>query len=233
MSSELRIVLGLVVVMGLGGSGAQGQGSVGAAAPSLLLEATGSEWLHSGGIDLESSGKAEEQRFECRFGFSTQEKFVEGLPADMLSAVLLDATGRRAMVLFTISAEGFSLMPLAANSLSVSLDRVLVEELPPPASEAEFAGRFAYRLNTPLPASFASGKVRLALALFDNQDGVASRAWVDEITLVPEPSSWSIFLLTSAALAWLFSPLPALVRSPRRSTARPFISFREWSPRNR
>lgn len=187
----------LILEMGLGSCDAQG---LAAGTPSVVLEADGSQWLHSASIDLERPVSGGERLFECRFGFSTQEMFHEGLLADMLSAVLLDATGQRSMVLFTLSAEGLSLMPQTADSLTVDLERVILEEIAPPVSEVGFSTRFAYRLQTPLPNSFAPGKVRLAMALYDNQDEAASRAWLDEITVVPEPAGLWIVALASSAL---------------------------------
>lgn len=190
----------LLLAGGAGGAGAQG---LFARVPSVALEATGAQWLHSASIDLERPGSGGERRFQCRFGFSTHEVFQEGLLADMLSAVLLDATGQRSMVLFTLSAEGLSLMPQTADSLTVDLDRVLLEETSAPASEAAFPTRLAYRLQTPLPSSFAPGTVRLALALYDNQDEARSRVWLDEITLVPEPAGLFILTLAASALCLL------------------------------
>ncbi|MBL9170929.1 MAG: hypothetical protein JNN07_24565 [Verrucomicrobiales bacterium] len=179
------------------------QGLLASVPLSVTLEADGSEWLHSASLDLawNRSSPATDRRFECRFGFSTDETFVEGRLVDMISAVLLDASGRRSMVLFTLSAEGLSLMPQTADSLTVNLDHVLLEPIAVPASELGFSSRVAYRIQTPLPAAFAPGNVRLALAFDDNQDTAASRAWLEEIVLVPEPSGFLILTLAAVGLA--------------------------------
>ncbi len=193
----------LLVAWGLGCGSLHAQGLLASVPLSVTLEADGSEWLHSASLDLawDRSSPATDRRFECRFGFSTDETFVEGRLADMISAVLLDATGRRSMVLFTVSAEGLSLMPQTPDSLTVNLDQVLLEPIVVPASELGFSSRVAYQLQTPLPAAFAPGNVRLALAFHDNEDTAASRAWLEEVVLVPEPSGLLILTLAAVGLA--------------------------------
>lgn len=199
VSSRLRLFytwVSLAAVLGSAALTTQGQGRL-----ETLLYADPligfSQW--STVLPLMDQGTEIVVEFDCGLAGVGQPSLER--EADSLSAWMVDAQGRRATVLFQLSAgedpiiapRSIGFLPFDPHLISLSP----VQERTPPLDFKPIT-ELARHFSITLPALFQSPGTTLHLSLVENRDDEASAGWLSNLVVIPEPSA--VFFLAALGL---------------------------------
>lgn len=137
--------------------------------------------------------------FHFQLGFDTAEAPVPGTFADSLTISLLGPATGQVLALATVDA--FGLTPAPPNPGGLFLDLAAIRYETVPALVAPTNPRtFAFDVRVALPVEFTGQPLTVALDFFDNQNGLASKAYFAQPQTVPEPSTFALVAVGLAAV---------------------------------
>ena len=145
------------------------------------------------------------QELSFRFGFTTDEVSVPGELLDALTASLYDQLAILYLPLVTTDASGAVWVPGGEGTVPLAGSEVIRQAIPYPTAAPSFALKQAWQVQLLIPAVFHGNPLTVYFDLFDNDNGVNSAAWFDEVRLtpVPEPGMGSLMVAGSACLVWI------------------------------
>lgn len=130
------------------------------------------------------------------FGFDTDETASPGPFFDSITATLQSAVNPTvALVLLTADASGVNWAPASPGALPLAPDTIARTPITPPSLQPVLASRLAFVVIVPVPAGLQGQPLNFYFDLFDNQNAVASRAWLGDISVIPEPAVVSLLVV--------------------------------------
>jgi hypothetical protein len=140
-------------------------------------------------------------RLRVDFGFTTDESPGAAGFHDSFSATLQTLDQASTAIFFTIDIFGAQWAPSTPGTVSLDGNSIARDVISFPGGQAQLGQSVAYSVNAAIPESFLGKTVNLYFDLFDNVDGVNSKAVVGPVTIVPEPGGLSLLALGAVALA--------------------------------
>ena len=147
-------------------------------------------------------------QISVEFGFGTNEALGPGTIFDSFTLSIADASGASVWILANVDAGGLVIAPPTPGSLPISGGDIAVSSIPSPLFNAEFANLFDYSLTASVPQALLGSDATIYFDLFDNQNGINSRGWFSNFSVVPESASSTLALigLVFVALFGRFKP---------------------------
>ena len=143
---------------------------------------------------------------EFDFGFASAESPSPGAFLDSFTVSLQDLNQTSTAILFTEDPSGLVLAPASPGTLVLNPALMNLNAIAYPSLQPVVPNPTAFHLSMPVPQEFVGNPVNVFFDLFNNQDALASQAWVDnvQISTIPEPPV-SMLLLLSGCILWKFS----------------------------
>ena len=178
------------------------QGNLG---PVYLLGTSGGSALVSTSTGLDPRGLTGLPSWEFAFGFATDEELAPGMFNDSFTVSLqsLDVPGQVA-VYFVVDRSGLVIGPPTPGGIPLDPALISVTPVAFPDGLTGLTHRTAFHVLTPVPEPLANQRLNVYFDLFDNGNGVNSLAWASAVTVIPEPQT-GVLLLLSFALGAAFA----------------------------
>lgn len=180
----------------------------------LVLNTDGTTPLISEVRILDYNPSFLEPILEFSFGFSTEEEIQPDVFLDSFTVTLQDGSGGLTAVYLTADRGGTVWAPPSEETIPLNPALISREAISFPGNVSPFAYQDAYRVRAPIPSGIMTEQVGLHMDLFDNGDGRQSLAWIESVTVVPEPAFLSLILL---GLVLILGGRPCLRKPIRRS----------------
>ena len=155
---------------------------------------------------LDTSVPGGQPLLEFDFGFATAESPSPGGFLDSFTVSLQDLNQTFTAILFTDDPNGLVLAPATPGTLVLNSSLMNLNVIGYPSLQPVVPNQAAFHFSMPVPQEFAGNPMNVYFDLFNNEDGLASQAWVDnvQIATIPEPPV-SLLLLLSGCILWKFS----------------------------
>jgi hypothetical protein len=157
------------------------------AAPAVLSTG-GSEPLHVISSPLIVDPNLSAPRLEFTFGFGTDEQPTPGQFLDSVSFTLQGANHQTALF-FTADANQVFWAPPNPGGLTLSESEISRAATPFDIGTFHFLNENAFSVSVPIPDELEDQSPTLFFDLFDNENGVESLAYLQDVRVVPEPTS--------------------------------------------
>jgi hypothetical protein len=138
------------------------------------------------------------------FGFATEEQPQAQEFSDAFSISLRSEDGGAYTFLLTADVSGVGWAPEMAGGFQLEQNGIAREPIDFPMSGNNLPSQFAYRVSFAVPDPFVGERLDVIFDLFDNQNSLRSIGYVSDLTIVPEPRSWLIFVFGLAALGFRY-----------------------------
>jgi hypothetical protein len=137
------------------------------------------------------------ERLVFDWGFATDETVAPGVFLDSFTATLQDLDGSFTAIYLTADAAGTFLAPATPGTVLIDPTSISLTPIGYPTLLPALAYQRAYQMSAVIPGQFAGRQVNIFFDLFDNQNGIASQAWFNNVTVdsVPEPGVLSLVIL--------------------------------------
>lgn len=137
-------------------------------------------------------------------GFATEEQLFPQSFYDSLSVSLRNADGGTYSFLLTADISGVTWAPTTPGGFQLNQDGIVRERIDFPVSGIDLPNQFAYRVGFAVPDPFMGESLDVIFDLFDNQNAFRSVGYVSDLTVIPEPRTWVIFVFGLAALGIVY-----------------------------
>jgi hypothetical protein len=122
-------------------------------------------------------------------GLATAEELSSGSFFDSVT-LSLEGTSPAATTAFTtLDRTGVLWAPSVPGGISLDPNSLTWTEIPFPDVATSLTYRRAYSVTAPIPTEFLGQTLMFRIDLFDNMNGLESVAFVNELSVVPEPSA--------------------------------------------
>jgi hypothetical protein len=136
------------------------------------------------------------------FGFSTTEMVLPGVLLDSFTVSVRDESSGQSAILITADPTGFQKTPSSPGQVPINVDTISLRPITYPAGVPSVGQAQAFTFEATLPPVFGGSGTTLIFDLFDNQNSLGSVAFVDNVMVVPEPSSMALGALGIVVLCY-------------------------------
>jgi hypothetical protein len=162
------------------------------AAPAVLTTG-GSDPLHVVSAPVIIDPNLSTPRLEFTFGFGTDEEPAPGQFLDSVSFTLQGANHQTALF-FTADANQVFWAPANPGGLTLSESEISRAATPFDIGTFHFLNEIAFSVSVRIPDELQDQSPTLFFDLFDNQNGMESLAYLQDVRVVPEPTPIALLL---------------------------------------
>jgi hypothetical protein len=142
------------------------------------------------------------------FGFVTDEVNKPQTLLDSFTVTVQNPATSISAVLVTIDAAGAVWAPVSPGNLALTNSQFQHQVIPPPSLQPVLGRGVAFSFEMPLPPQLIGPTLNVYFDLFDNQNGVTSLGWYNnlQVVVVPEPEMWALLGLGLGLLTIMRKP---------------------------
>jgi hypothetical protein len=170
-----------------GGSSAYGQGGITEEGDTTVFRTGSPEPLLTLSLPLLFPDSTREPSLEFEFGFGTEEVDVPASFFDSFSVTLQPADVSRTALLLTVDTTGLVRAPNNPGGLTLVGEDLDLETVTFPDLSPTLELQSAFTVSYALPSDWAEGSATLYFDLFDNQNALASLAYVRNVRIEALP----------------------------------------------
>ncbi len=141
---------------------------------------------------------------EFNVGFRTQEVPTPGSLEDSLTVTLRNLSGSQTAVLATFDANGALWAPPSPGGLPLPGSQLQWPAISDPTEPPISGQGLAFSVGFPVPAQLLEPTLNIYFDLFDNQNGLMSWGWYNNLQVVAVPEPHFGFLLALALIAGMW-----------------------------